>query len=83
MSSGPHLDFLPKPEARTARAHIDHWARHVVVAPEIGADAVGMGQTQEIGDKVSVYEILGPYRGHHPLSLNRLTISWESYSLIL
>jgi hypothetical protein len=65
MLCGPSLDFGSEPQLHAASAELDDRPGHVVIAALVQADAVSVGEAQEVGDAVGVGQILRMHeRGH-------------------
>ena len=68
----PALDFRTEPEHRPSRAEVDDRTGHVRVARLILADSVSVGETQDLGDVVSVDQVVDEDSSRHGKSLRRL-----------
>ena len=53
----------------------------VLVAAEVGADAVGVGETEHLGDGVGVHKVVGVHLGGHAGSLKVFDIGGSSNRL--
>jgi len=56
---GPAFDFRTQPELHPSIAEVDDRTRHVVVPALVEANAVAMRQPEDVGDHLSVDEVLG------------------------
>lgn len=56
--SGPPLDLRTEPKLDTILPEIEDWAWHVGVAMLIDADAVVVGEPQQLGDLACIDEVL-------------------------
>jgi len=55
----PPLYVRPQPELDTPLPEVDYRPRHVGVAPLIEADTVPMRELEDVGDALSIGEIVG------------------------
>lgn len=67
--AGPLLYVRTQPQTRPTAAALNHWSRHVVVAPQIRAHTVGVRQPEDLSDLVGVDEVLGSNGGRHDRTL--------------
>lgn len=65
MSPGPRANLRFLPEPRPSGSQVHHRPRHVGVSPLVGAHAVAMREAKEIGDALSIDEILGIHPWSH------------------
>jgi hypothetical protein len=73
FASRPRFDVLSQPEPDSAPAQIHYRLREVLVAPEVGAHTVVMGQPENLRDLCGSDEVFGPHPRVHTGSLRKLT----------
>lgn len=61
----PALDVLTKPQKWPLGSEVDHGSWHIGVSPLVQAHAVGVCQSQDLGDSACIDEILGIDKGTH------------------
>jgi hypothetical protein len=65
----PSLDLWTQPQAGTARSEVEDWPRHVGIPPLVLADRVAVAQPEDLGDVVSVDEVVDDNSPRHASSL--------------
>lgn len=76
------LDLRTKPELDAPLAEIDRWPWHVRVLPLVLKHGVSVGEAQDVGDALGVYEIVGFNLGRHethPISVGGEFVRAEPY----
>jgi len=66
----PPLDLRSEPQARSAAAEVEDWARHVGIAMHVLAHGVAMGEPQYPGDVMRVNQIVEEHAAGHQTSLH-------------
>src|SRR5206468_12468341 len=66
LPAGPPFDARPRPELSPPLPEVQDGTRHVGISALIKADAVAMGEAQDLGDDLSVDQVLGSDLRCHP-----------------
>jgi hypothetical protein len=66
----PAFDLRAQPEARAAGTEVEHGPWHVGIAPEIQADRVAVGESEDPSNVVRVNEVVQCHPTRHVASLH-------------